>query len=180
MYQYVAFLRGINVSGHHKLPMAELRKEMDLLGYSSVETVLNSGNVLFNAKEEDASAIALTISTHLEKVFGFPVPTIVVKTDLIKQLIEQNPFKDIVVTKDIRLHISFLQHETDVDLALPWSSEDESFKILAVIDKIIVSVLDLSLNSTPKAMEALEKLFGKGITTRNWNTIERIRKKLKV
>jgi hypothetical protein len=40
--------------------------------------------------------------------------------------------------------------------------------------KIIVSVLDITNSNTPKGMEDLEKLFGKNITTRNWNTIQKI------
>lgn len=179
MQQYVAFLRGINVSGHHKLPMAELRKEMERLGYKNVVTILNSGNVLFDDPSNDISTIDTTISEHLEKVFGFPVPTVVVNADLIDRFIEQNPFEDIAVTKDIRLYVSFLQEEPEVDLPLPWSSDNGSYKIIAMEDKAIFSVLDLSVNNTPKAMEALEKLFGKGITTRNRNTLDRIKKKLK-
>ena len=44
--------------------------------------------------------------------------------------------------------------------------------------RVIVSLLDLSIAPTPKAMEALEKKFGKDITTRNWNTVVRLGKKI--
>lgn len=47
MNRYVAFLRGINVSGHHKVPMADLRKEMEKLNFEKVITILNSGNIIF-------------------------------------------------------------------------------------------------------------------------------------
>ena len=47
--QYVAFLRGINVGGHHKIPMAELRNVMEEMGFSEVVTLLNSGNVIFDS-----------------------------------------------------------------------------------------------------------------------------------
>jgi len=45
--KYVAFLRGINVGGHHKVPMADLRKELEKLGFENVMTLLNSGNIIF-------------------------------------------------------------------------------------------------------------------------------------
>ena len=62
---------------------------------------------------------------------------------------------------------------------MPWSSPDNSFHILEKRGKDILSVLDLSKSKTPKAMEILEKTYGKSnITTRNWKTILRIEKKL--
>ncbi len=93
-------------------------------------------------------------------------------------LIDSDPFKDIEVTKDTRLYVSFLWEKTEVELKMPWSSEDNSFQILAIADRTIITVLDLSIANTPKAMGGLEKIYGKKMTTRNWNTIMRIGKKL--
>lgn len=56
--------------------------------------------------------------------------------------------------------------------------EDSSYKILDITNNAIISVLDISIGKTPKAMASLEKIFGNEITTRNWNTIKRIVKKL--
>ena len=177
--KYVAFLRGINVGGHHKVPMAELRKELEKLKFQKVETLLNSGNILFEANTDDPQNMESKVAGHLEKVFGFPIPTIVRKAAWIDTLANKDPFKNIVVTKDIRLYISFLKQDVKTDLEIPWVSEDGSFKILEKSNRTILSVLDLALSKTPKAMEILEKAFRKeNITTRNWNTILRIEKKL--
>ncbi len=176
--KYVAFLRGINVGGHHKVPMAELHKEMERLNFEKVVTLLNSGNIIFDAIADDLENLEKTISGHLEKYFGFPIPTILRNSKMIYGLLDNNPFKNIILTKDIRLYVSFLQKDTQSDLQLPWTSDDNSYKIIGKIDKSILSVLDLSVSKTPKAMEALEKYFGTDITTRNWNTIKRVEKKL--
>ena len=174
MEQYVAFLRGINIGRHHKLPMAELKSEFEKLGFTNISTILNSGNVLFEANEiisEDE------ISNRLESVFGFPVPTLIRRFDTIMDIFNENPFENVEVTKDTRLYVSFLKNEVNTQCTLPWKSEDGSFQILKEVDKSVLSVIDLSLSNTPKAMEVLEKHYGKDITTRNWNTIERIMKK---
>jgi uncharacterized protein (DUF1697 family) len=176
--KYVAFLRGINVGGHHKVPMAELRKEMEKLHFENVVTLLNSGNIVFDAAADDIDKLEKTISAHLQKSFGFPIPTIVSTAEMMYGLLSKNPFKDIALTKDIRLYVSFLKNDTETDLPLPWTSDDNSYKIIAVSDKTIISVLDVSISQTPKAMAFLEKHFGSDITTRNWNTIQRIGKKL--
>ena len=176
--KYVAFLRGINVGGHHKVPMAELRIEMEKLNFENVVTLLNSGNIVFDAVDDDSESLEKTISEHLERTFGFPVPTIIRKSKTIYGLLDNNPFKDQILTKDMRLYVTFLRKETETDLILPWSSDDNSFKIIDINNKTILSVLDLSVSKTTKAMLALARSFGRDITTRNWNTIQRIEKEL--
>lgn len=47
MKRYIAFLRGINISGKNKVPMAELKQGFERLDYAEVKTYLNSGNVIF-------------------------------------------------------------------------------------------------------------------------------------
>ena len=177
--KYIAFLRGINVGGHHKVPMADLRKELEKLSFENIITILNTGNIIFDTKPENLDQIEKKISVHLENYFDFPVPTIVRKAETILDLFNDNPFKDFVLTKDIRFYISFLKNDAKLDLKLPWTSSDESYKIIDKRDGNILSVLDISITKTPKAMEALDKYFGKDITTRNWNTIGRIEKKIK-
>lgn len=179
MEKYVAFLRGINVGGHHKVPMAKLRKEMSKLGFENIITLLNSGNVIFDSTEKKEKTIEQILTDHLQTVFGFSVPVLVRKADTIADLVKNDPFQHIEVTKDIRLYVTFLKEKTDVDIKLPWYSEDKSFRIREIQDKTVISVLDLSKSKTVKAMEILGKFFGEGVTTRNWNTIKRMNEKCK-
>lgn len=175
---YIALLRGINVGGHHKVPMADLSKEMKKMGFSNVKTLLNSGNVIFDATVRQTSQLEKELASHLEQRFGFPIPVLVRSSDEVEKLIQEDPFKNIKVTKDIRLYVSFLREEPDHTLDLPWVSDDKSFHIIAIRDKTICSILDIAVGGTPKGMESLEKLFGKDITTRNWKTLKRISDKL--
>jgi uncharacterized protein (DUF1697 family) len=85
--------------------------------------------------------------------------------------VDENPFETIPVHKDIRLYVSFLKDEPVTEINTPYLSADQAYKIIHVRDKVVLSVLDLSKSQTTKAMDDLEKLFGKNITTRNWNTI---------
>ena len=175
---YVALLRGINVGGHHKVPMAELRKEMDKMGFENVSTLLNSGNIIFNGDSDQGSKLEEKVADHLEDVFGFPIPVLIRKAERIKELIENDPFENTEVTKDIRLYITFLKQKPENSITLPWISEDESYRIIDIQDRAVCSVLDLSISRTTDAMNSLGKFFGDGITTRNWNTLNRIAKKL--
>ena len=53
MQKYIAFLRGINISGKNKIPMADLKRGFEELGYTNVATYLNSGNVVFGTQQEE-------------------------------------------------------------------------------------------------------------------------------
>ncbi|MDC7994914.1 DUF1697 domain-containing protein [Altibacter sp. HG106] len=171
MHRSVLFLRGINVGGHHKVPMADLRTELITLGGEQVATVLNSGNVLVAMpKKLDEQ----TLSNHLKTVFGFSIPTMIRPFEAIKQHYEQDPFREVVLTKQIRRYITFQKEFRQPNITLPWKSEDGSFRILQQKASDVFSVLDLSRASTPKAMDVLEQFYGTEVTTRNWNTIEKI------
>lgn len=172
--KFIALLRGINVGGYHKVPMAELKNEMKRWGYTNVTTLLNSGNIIFDSPEENPEKNEINLAGLLEEHFGFPVPVIIRTVREMEDLVSNDPFEGIPVTKDTRLYLSFLKHSPEPPARLPWISPDNSFQIIEVRDKTICSVLDVSTSKTVKGMEELEKRFGKNITTRNLNTIVKI------
>ena len=177
---YIALLRGINVGGHHKVPMADLRKEFKKLGSKKVETVLNSGNIIFDFNHDKAEHIENIISGQLKKTFGFTIPVVIRRSENFIELFSSKPFKSVGMTPETRLYATFLKNDNDIDISLPWCTPDNSYTIVERNNNTIMSVLDLSLSQTTKAMATLESVFGKDITTRNWNTIERIYKKLEI
>ena len=171
---YVALLRGINVGGHHKVPMAALRETLENMEFQQVKTLLNTGNVLFEAEKEPEKVLSEKIATQLEKTFGFPIPVIIRTAEDLKKIVAADPFREIKVTPATRLYVSFLADTPKSKLSLPYTSPDESFRIISVIDRTVFSVLDLDKTRSVDAMKILEKEFGKNITTRNWNTVIKI------
>ncbi|MCC5917859.1 MAG: DUF1697 domain-containing protein [Cryomorphaceae bacterium] len=174
METLIGFLRGINVGGHHKVPMAELRTKLNDIGCNNVRTLLNSGNFMFETKQANIQDLEHKIENHISNSFGFPIPVILKTQKEISELIDDNPFEKINIHKNIRLYVTFLKDLPKVKLVLPYFSEDKTYQIISIKNKIILSVLDLTTTNTPKGMNDLEKLFGKSITTRNWNTINRV------
>ncbi len=57
MISYIAFLRGINVSGHKIIKMADLAKMFTDMKFTNVKTFIASGNILFECKEKDTTKI---------------------------------------------------------------------------------------------------------------------------
>lgn len=72
---FVALLRGINVGGHRKLPMADLRALAEELGFSNVRTYVASGNLLFMS-DRDPAGVEAMLERAIEKRFGFAVDVI--------------------------------------------------------------------------------------------------------
>jgi uncharacterized protein (DUF1697 family) len=172
--RFAAFLRGINVGGAHKVPMAELKTLFTDMGYSAVTTLLNSGNVIFDVSDDTAAPSEEIIAEKLEGKFGFPIPVMLRSVDEINQHALDDPFAGISVTGDIRLYVSFLKSAPEHIPDLPISSGDGGFTILTATDDTVYSVLDLAKSGTVNGMAELERYFGKEITTRNWNTVLKI------
>ena len=174
MQKFVALLRGINVGGNKKIPMAELKKVLEKTGLKNVKTLLASGNVVFETDSSKIDELQSSISSAIEKAFKFQVPVLLRSFPEIQRLIALDPFKQITVTPQIRLYVTFLSEKVNDKATTNLASLDKSFGIITKTRTEIFSVLDLSKTGTPEAMSALEKEFGKEITTRNWNTILKI------
>lgn len=175
--KYVALLRGINVGGNKKVPMADLKKILEKAGFENVKTLLASGNVIFESSEKKAENVRKIIETTIEKKFGFTVPTIIRTMEEIEKLITSDPFKGIKVTPETRLYVTFRGDDTrmlNVDRRMS-TFRIPAFHILKVTKSEIISYLTVGENrGTVDAMGILEKEFGKNITTRNWNTVMKI------
>jgi uncharacterized protein (DUF1697 family) len=177
MTGYVAFLRGINVGGNNLIKMEDLKKVFETMGFRNVKTLLASGNVIFDTVKEKTLILGRIIGEKLETTFGYNNGVIVRSIKEIQNLADIGPFKNITVTPETRLYITFLPEKPKSNLKIPYESPEKDFKILQVTDTEVCSVITLSHNrNTLDAMNILEKEFGKKITTRNWNTIERILK----
>ncbi len=176
MQKYVAFLRGINVGGNKKVPMAELKKILEKIGLKNVKTLLASGNVVFEADSNKIDELQTSISSAIEKAFKFRVPVLLRSFSELQRLVALDPFKKITVTPQTRLYVTFLTEKVKDKTSSNFFPPNNSFTILSKTKSEVFSVLDLSITGTPEAMGALEKEFGKEVTTRNWNTILKIAK----
>jgi len=180
--KYVALLRGINVGGNKKVPMSDLKKAFEALGFSDVKTLLNSGNVVFSAKEIEPVLLTQQIEQTLAKTFGFPIPVIIRIKDEVRSFVDSNPFKSLVVTPETRLYITFLSEKPTSNLKIPYVSPEKNFTILEIShNEIFSAVLVSEQYNTTDAMKILEKEFGsprdeagKNVTTRNWNTVVKL------
>ncbi len=107
----IAFLRGINVGGHHKIPMPALRKAFEAMGFKNVRTVLASGNVVFETTGKKAEDLEGTIARGLAGAFGFPVPVLLRSMRELAALVAADPFKGLAPSADTKLYVTFLPRD---------------------------------------------------------------------
>nr|WP_255426360.1 DUF1697 domain-containing protein [Pseudonocardia sp. C8] len=98
-------LRGINVGGSGKVPMADLRRLLARRGFTDVATYIQSGNVVLSSTDPDPAVVAATIEEVLRDDLGVPRPAVVFDREEYVAAVEANPFPQ--VTDPKQLHAVF-------------------------------------------------------------------------
>ena len=175
MTTYAALLRGINVGGNKKLPMAELRTLMTGLGYDSVQTYLQSGQAVFSTARGDAESLAAVLAGAIEERFGFSVDVLVRDHAYLKAVEADCPFPAAELAAR-QLHVTYLsapvtaERYADID---PAAHLPEEFRLG---DRALYLYAPDGLGRS-KLAEALSRpRIHKGLTatTRNWNTVVKL------
>ena len=167
---YVALLRGINVGGV-TVKMVDLKKLLEAEGFKDVKTLLASGNALFDAPKSDPRRLAKKIAGALKAKYKRDISVIVRPIHDIEMLVKANPFKGIRETKDTRFHVTFLDTSSKIHFK---SSKD--IRVTKTCPFAICTVITVGQKSgTVDLMDLLKKHYGL-VTTRNWNTVQKILK----
>jgi uncharacterized protein (DUF1697 family) len=173
MQTFIVLLRAVNVGGTGKLPMADFRALLKTLGYSNIESYIQSGNAVFDA-EKEAPAIARELAAALEKLTGTPVGVVMRTHEELSRIIAANPFAT-EAADGAKVHVAFLS------AAAPASAKEGLDAIVAKYparrDRYHLSSDTLYLHLPDGAAETkfsgkpLDRALGVIATGRNWNTV---------
>ncbi|MFE9254352.1 DUF1697 domain-containing protein [Streptomyces sp. NPDC006879] len=172
---YVALLRGINVGGGKKVPMAQLRALMEGLGHTRVRTYLQSGNVVFDSEGADTGALAKAMEEAIRSHFGFPVACLVVDGPRLRTVVEGCPFPAEEL-EGKQLHAVFLSAPASAKRYAtidPQAFLPEEFRLG---DHVVYLYTPNGLGRSKLAEELVRPARTKGldVTTRNWNTVSKL------
>ncbi|WP_047687866.1 DUF1697 domain-containing protein [Kocuria sp. ZOR0020] len=93
MARVVALLRGINVGGRHKVPMADLRAVVESIGLTEIQTYIQSGNVVAtDPQERTTDSLRQLLETAIQDEFGFPVPVVMVSAGRFRDILADCPW----------------------------------------------------------------------------------------
>ncbi len=171
---YIALLRGINVSGHKKIKMADLRALVESLGFTGVQTLLQSGNVVFESTSSDPAQLAQQIEQAVETHFGFSSHILMRTPAEMNAVMARNPFTTEQETDPSKLLVMFLS-------AIPDAEAIDTFKQAHTgSEKVYTSGQELYLyypdgSGRSKLTNAfIEKKLSVTGTSRNWNTVAKL------
>jgi uncharacterized protein (DUF1697 family) len=112
---HVGLLRGINLGGHNKVAMADLRDAVTSLGHEDVATYIQSGNVVFTASETDNAKLAAALEAAIGERTGVWCRVLVLSRADLAQVARDNPYQD---EPNLRaVHVVFLPAKPTPDMA---------------------------------------------------------------
>lgn len=172
MRRYVVLLKGVNLGGRRKVPMADLRALLGRLGLTDVRTLLNSGNAIFGSESDDPAELEVLIAEGIEAEFGKSVPCLVRTGPEMRAVVEGNPLGD-VATNGSRLMAHFLSATPDP--ALRAAHDPAEFDpTVGFGDRVIYQWCPDGLMAAPFIGAFVEKHLGVLVSARNWNTVTKL------
>ncbi|HLL53111.1 MAG TPA: DUF1697 domain-containing protein [Myxococcaceae bacterium] len=173
MPRYIALLRGINVGGNKKVPMAQLRKLLEGLGCTDVATLLQSGNAVFTSKERSAAKLVKKLEAAIAEEFGFEVAVVLRTRDELAQVIENNPLPD-AEEEPSRFLVTFLSGVPDnkrLEEIDPKAYLPDEFR---VVGREIYAHFPDGIRDSKLAVVLGGGRLGVTPTARNWNTVTKL------
>jgi uncharacterized protein (DUF1697 family) len=168
---HVALLRGINVGKAKRVGMADLRALCEALGYGNVQTLLNSGNIVFSAPRPSPAAAA-KIEKGIASQLGVDSRVLVVTGEELDTIVAENPFAECETNPSLFLVIVLATTANRARIeelaGRSWGAERLAIGSRAAY----VWCPNGSLES--KAFAALAKVLGDAGTSRNWATVKKL------
>lgn len=171
--RYAVLLRGINVGGHHKVPMADLRETLSGLGYTGVGTHLQSGNAVFTAPERPAREYAALIAEAVRERFGFAVDCLALSAAELRAAAARCPFDPDSLDQS-KLLVVFLDRPPGGHPAASMDPDGYAPDELRLGEREIFAYFPGGLGRS-KLGQRLSAPWPDGVATaRNWRTVAKL------
>jgi uncharacterized protein (DUF1697 family) len=173
MQKYISLLRGVNMTGHNSIKMAELASLYKDLGFTEVQTYIQSGNVIFKSSESEDD-IRNKIERGISEKFSYDIASMIRTVEGLEVLFSSNPYLKEADFDPAKMAVVFLhEHVTDI----------QSTKVSTVSyppDKFMICGREIFIycpngfGRTKLYTNFFENKMGVTGTTRNWKTIKTI------
>lgn len=171
--RYVALLRGINVGGNTMIKMTELKAVFEELGFKSVITYINSGNLAFDANKTTEKSLISKVEKAIEHKFNKKIAVVIREQRTIDDVLKNNPF-DGEFESHKEMHVLFMKDkmpDEKRDQLLSQQTKDERF---AVVGRDIYCHLKPGVANSLLGKSYIEKKLKVEFTGRNWRTVEKL------
>jgi uncharacterized protein (DUF1697 family) len=178
MTTFVSLLRGINVGGHHQVPMAELQALSKALGYKQVITYGHAGNVVFTCEETDPTQLAKRLEKGFAQQFGFAVTILVRTAEQFHQMVCNSPFASQPEKESQWILVLFLTTRPTSTALQALQETHAGPEEIHLMGQEMYLYYPQGIGRSKLSPAFLEKKLQTTGTGRNWNTILQLQKRL--
>lgn len=175
MLIYIAMLRGINVGGHKRIKMDKLRSSFEAMGFESVKTYIQSGNVIFKTKKTSPAMLSKKIEEKIVSDFGFAVSVITRSSDEIETTITGNPFLQELGIDLQKLHVMFLSASPSLAALQQLTALTTEPDRCRSSGKEIYFYFPNGVSQSILFKSPVDRILAVVTTTRNWKTVNSLR-----
>lgn len=170
----ISMLRGVNVGGHNQIKMDALRALYESLGFEDVQTYVQSGNVIFRARQKNLPALATKIQDAIERAFGFRPAVLVRTTDELRRAVASNPFAGRRNIEPGKLLVTFLAAEPGPESQSVLDGLKKHPEELHLKGRELYIYFPNGAGKSKLPWSSVEKLLKVPGTARNWNSVTKM------
>ncbi len=171
MKTYFAFLRGINVGGHNKIAMQELRHLLSDIGFKDVKTYIQTGNIVFKSLETDKKLLVSKIEQSILEHFDFSIPAIVKTPVEIDIILEKCPFNEEEKQASYFVLLYKTPNQEQIASLSAYEFPNEKFKL---INDCVYLHSTTGYGRAKANNNFFEKKLNNIATTRNYKTLKKV------
>src|SRR5262249_27291155 len=171
MAAFASMLRGINVGRNKRVRMADLKRTYESLGFKNVQTLLQSGNVVFTNPKASSMRLEGNIERALAAELNLDAKVIIRSPDELRRVIAGNPLKLSAGRNASFLHVCFLKMEPAKESVEKMSAAYTGPEEIQVVGRECYIYYP---DGAGKSRLDLERWLKVAATARNWNTVNRL------
>jgi len=167
----IALLRAVNVGGTGTLPMAELRAAVAKAGFDEPRTLLQSGNLVFDAGSLSPAATEKKLEALCAKAFGLKIDIYVRTPGEFDAIVAANPFAQESKAEPGRVHVLFLREAPPASAFAALQAAIKGREIVRAGGRHAYMFYPDGMGSSKLSPAVLARHLGMPGTARNWNTV---------
>jgi uncharacterized protein (DUF1697 family) len=174
MPAFVALLRAVNLGPHNRISMADLKAVAEGCGFSGARTLLQSGNLVFEAKAKASAALEKVLEGALAKELGLKTPVVVRSAAEWRAALDENPFPNEAKSDPSHLVVMSLKAKCDKTALTELSRAIVGREQVKMSGQQLYFVYPDGIGESKLTAALIEKKIGVVGTARNWNTAHKI------
>lgn len=168
---HIALLRAVNIAGHNKLRMNDLRQLFVALGMRDVQTVLQSGNVVFRSARRGPVALERLLERETANRLDVKPDYFVRTTNDWTTIVRRNPFPREAQRDPSRFAVVFLKDSPDRTAMSALRGSVTGRETIEAVGRHLYAVYPDGFGRSKLTTNTIERHLGTRGTARNWNTV---------